>query len=233
MPDRDERGENKTPESAAPAASGAGTSNAALASRFHQMFPVLSLVEIDRVRRFGEIRRFPAGEFLFRAGEAITATYVILSGRVAIEARDALGQPVPVAAFAQLIGAPIEEMSEIVPGEVLAELDQLSGKQTHSVIDARAIGEVEAIFVPPSALRTLLVAEAELGERILRALILRRVAMIEIGFGGPVLIGQLRSPDVTRIAARPEELAPYDCHAPLLSLPRLLGTTATSIWPSA
>jgi thioredoxin reductase (NADPH) len=71
------------------------------------------------------------------------------------------------------------------------------------VFDARAVGDVEAIVVPPEALRTLLVAEAELGERILRALILRRVALIEIGFGGPVIIGALRSPDVTRAVALP------------------------------
>jgi thioredoxin reductase (NADPH) len=59
---------------------------------------------------------------------------------------------------------------------------------------------VEAIVVPPEALRALLVAEAELGERILRALILRRAALIEIGFGGPVLVGALKSPDVTRLS---------------------------------
>jgi thioredoxin reductase (NADPH) len=59
---------------------------------------------------------------------------------------------------------------------------------------------VEAIFVPPEAVRALLIAEAELGERILRALILRRVALIEMGFGGPVLIGALKSPDVTRLS---------------------------------
>ena len=91
-------------------------------------------------------------------------------------------------------------MSEVVPGEVVAEIGQLSGRPDLSVIDARAIDDVEAIFVPPEALRALLVAEAELGERILRALILRRVALIEIGFGGPVIIGALRSPDVTRLS---------------------------------
>jgi len=32
-------------------------------------------------------------------------------------------------------------------------------------------------------------AEAELGERIVRALILRRVSLIQGGAGGPVLIG--------------------------------------------
>ncbi len=126
--------------------------------------------------------------------------YVILSGRVAIVPRDGLGQAVPVAAFAQLIGAPVEEMTEAVPGEVLAEIGQLSGRPDLSVFDARAVDDVEAIVVPPVALRALLVAEAELGERILRALILRRVALIEIGFGGPVLIGALKSPDVTRLS---------------------------------
>src|SRR5262245_18239215 len=177
------------------------TTNAALASRFHQMFPVLSAAEIDRVRRFGDVRRFPGGELLFQAGEAVPGMYVILSGRVAIVPRDGLGQPVPVAAFAQPIGAPVEEMTEVVPGEVLAEIGQLSGRVDLSVFDARAVGDVDAIVVPPEGLRPLLVAEAELGERILRALILRRVALIEIGFGGPVLIGKLKSRDVTRLSS--------------------------------
>jgi thioredoxin reductase (NADPH) len=178
----------------------AGSSNAALASRFQQMFPVLSDAEIERVRRFGDVKRFPAGELLFHAGEAVPGMYVILSGRVAIEPRDALGQSVPVAAFAQLIGAPIEEMMEVVPGEVIAEIGQLSGRPDLSVLDARAVGDVDAIVVPPAALRSLLVAEAELGERILRALILRRVALIELGFGGPVIVGSPGSSDVTRLS---------------------------------
>jgi thioredoxin reductase (NADPH) len=126
--------------------------------------------------------------------------YVILSGRVAIQPRDGLGKAVPVAEFAQLIGAPLEEMTEVVPGEVIAEIGQLSGRADLGVFDARAVGDVEAIVVPPEGLRALLVAEAELGERILRALILRRVALIEMGFGGPVLIGELKSPDVTRLS---------------------------------
>jgi thioredoxin reductase (NADPH) len=175
-------------------------SNAALASRFHQMFPVLSTAEIDRVRRFGEVRRFPAGEPLFQVGEAVPGMFVILSGRVAIVPRDGLGHRLPMAAFAQMIGAPLDEMTEVVAGEVMAEIGQLSGRQDLSVYDARAVADVEAIFVPPEALRTLLVAEAELGERILRALILRRVALIEVGFGGPVIIGARRSPDVTRLS---------------------------------
>lgn len=198
MPGQDERGEHEGPRSAAPA--GPATTSAALSSRFNQMFPVLSPAEIDRVRRFGEVRRFPAGELLSRAGEPIPPMYVILSGRVGIELRDALGRTVPVDTVAELIGAPLEEMTEVVPGEVMAELGHLSGRKDMSAIDARAIGDVEAIAVPPEALRALLVEEAELGERILRALILRRVALIDLGFGGPILIGPLKSPDVTRLS---------------------------------
>jgi thioredoxin reductase (NADPH) len=172
--------------------------NGALARRFDQMFPVLSSAEIDRVRRLGEVRRFQPGELLCRAGKPSPGMYLILSGRLAAVSRDPFGRSLPMADFAQLVGGTPEEM-EILPGEVLAELGTLTGKP--SAIDVQAVEEVEAIVVPPDQLRALLVAEAELGERILRALILRHVAMIEIGFGGPVLIGSLRSPGVTRLSA--------------------------------
>ena len=120
VPNEDEQSEHQLPVNATPG--GLAESSAALASRFQQMFPVLSPAEIDRVRRFGEVRRFAAGEFLFQAGEAVPGMHVILSGRIAIVPRDGLGQAVPVAAFAQLIGAPLEEMMEVVPGEVGAGL---------------------------------------------------------------------------------------------------------------
>jgi thioredoxin reductase (NADPH) len=58
---------------------------------------------------------------------------------------------------------------------------------------------VEALIIPPERLRALMIAEAELGERIMRALILRRVALIEMGAGGPVLIGDETSPDIIRL----------------------------------
>src|SRR5690349_16708753 len=100
MPNQNELGEMPAP------------SNAALASRFQQMFPVLSPAEIDRVRHFGDVRRFRPGELLYQAGKPGPGMYVILSGRVAVVPRDVMGRVLPVAPFAQLIGAPLEEMSE-------------------------------------------------------------------------------------------------------------------------
>ena len=55
------------------------------------------------------------------------------------------------------------------------------------------------LLIPPERLRGVIIAEAELGEKIMRALILRRVALIENGAGGPVLIGPALNSDLVRL----------------------------------
>ena len=72
------------------------------------------------------------------------------------------------------------------PGAFLGELAQLAGRP--ALVNATARGPVEALIIPPDQLRSLLVAEAELGERIMRALILRRIGLMETGAGGPVIV---------------------------------------------
>ena len=67
-------------------------------------------------------------------------------------------------------------------------------------MDCRAIGDVEAIVISSPSLRALVVAEAELGERIMRALILRRVELIGAGAGGPTIVGPAGSEGVVRLA---------------------------------
>jgi thioredoxin reductase (NADPH) len=66
-----------------------------LTSRFRQMFPILSSTEIDRIRQFGEVRRFRPGEMLSRVGKPSPGMVVILSGQAAVVGRDALGRPFP------------------------------------------------------------------------------------------------------------------------------------------
>jgi thioredoxin reductase (NADPH) len=73
----------------------------------------------------------------------------------------------------------------------------LSGQP--AFVDVHAINDVEVLLIPPQNLRALMIEEPELGERIMQALILRRIALIEAGAGGPVLIGPASSPDVIRL----------------------------------
>jgi thioredoxin reductase (NADPH) len=158
---------------------------ASLAARFprlEQTFPALTPQEIARMRRFGEVRSYQDGERLFETGKPGPGMFVILSGHVAISQRDGLGHVTPV----------IDQE----PGQFLAEVGQLSGRA--ALVDGHARGDVETLLIPPERLRALLVAEADLGERIMRALILRRVSLIQAGVG-PVLIGPSDSAGVIRL----------------------------------
>jgi thioredoxin reductase (NADPH) len=150
--------------------------------RHEQTFPTLTPQEIARLRRFGDIRSHKDGEALFETGKPGPGMFVVLSGHVAITQRDGLGHVTPA----------IDQG----PGQFLAEIGQLSGRI--SLVDGHAEGEVETLLIPPERLRALLVAEADLGERIMRALILRRVSLIQAGVG-PVLIGPSNSRGVIRL----------------------------------
>jgi thioredoxin reductase (NADPH) len=152
-------------------------------TRRHQMFPVLSACDIERIRRFGSVRHYGRGACLFRAGDPGPGMFVVLKGRVAISQRDGFGHVVP-----------IERQG---PGQFLAEIAQLSGRP--ALVDGHAEEEVETLLVPPDQLRALIIAEADLGERLVRAMILRRVALIESGASGPVLLGPPQSAALLRL----------------------------------
>src|ERR1700744_1825668 len=151
--------------------------------RLEQTFPNLTEAEIARMRRFGELRSYQDGDLLFETGKPGPGMFVVLKGHVAITQRDGLGHVTPV----------IDQG----PGQFLAEIGQLSTRV--ALVDGRAEGDVETLLIPPARLRALLVAEADLGERIMRARMLRRVSLIQGGVGGPVLIGPSNSGAVARL----------------------------------
>jgi thioredoxin reductase (NADPH) len=152
-------------------------------TRREQMFPKLTPHEIDRLRRFGEVRHYAAGDALFVTGDITPGMYVLINGSVRVTRRDPLGHSAPIV--------------EQEPGEFVAEVGQLSGQP--AFVDVHAVDNVEALLISPENLRALIIVEPELGERIMHALILRRVALIEAGAGGPVLIGPEVSPDMVRL----------------------------------
>ena len=154
-----------------------------IATRREQMFPVLEPHEIDRMRRFGELRSFNAGDALAEVGKVGAGLTIILSGNVDITQQDKPGHRTHIVTHGQ--------------GSFMGELAQLSGRP--ALVDAHAKDKVEALVIAPDKLRSLLIAEAELGERIMRALILRRVGLIETGGGGPVIVGPADNSDVLRL----------------------------------
>jgi thioredoxin reductase (NADPH) len=66
-------------------------------TRNEQMFPKLTPHEIDRLRRFGKVRRYAAGEALFVTGDLAPGMYVLIKGSVRVTRRDRLGTSAPIA----------------------------------------------------------------------------------------------------------------------------------------
>ena len=88
-------------------------------TRREQMFPKLMPHEIDRLRRFGEVRHYTAGEALFVTGDIAPGMYVLIKGSVRVTRRDPLGHSAPIV--------------EQEPGEFVAEVGQLSASRRSSM----------------------------------------------------------------------------------------------------
>ena len=56
-------------------------SNGMLESRREHMFPKFAPDEIDRMRRFGEVKHYAVNQYLFRTGEIPPGMFVIVAGR--------------------------------------------------------------------------------------------------------------------------------------------------------
>ena len=162
---------------------GMADTTSVLETRRHQMFPHLDDHDFSRLRRFGEVRHFAPGAAIMKAGEVADGLAFVLKGTIDVRQGGAVSQRQPIVQHG--------------PGGFLGELAQLSDRP--ALVDASAEDEVEAIIVPSRRLRDVLVQEAELGERIMRALILRRVGLLQAGETGPILIGPFGTSDMMRL----------------------------------
>jgi thioredoxin reductase (NADPH) len=152
-------------------------------SRHGQTFPTFDLSAIDRMRRFGEPASYGSGERIVTAGAPAPGLVLVLSGRISVTNHGALDKARVIATHSA--------------GQFMGELAQLSDRP--SLVNAEAAEPVEGFVIAPRRLRDLMVQEAELGERIMRALILRRVMLLESGQTGHIIIGKTSHPDVVRL----------------------------------
>lgn len=155
-------------------------------TRASQMFPVLSASQMDAARRFasGPARRFSPGEVIYEIGSHGAPAWFVIEGAIDVVRRDGLKGEVPIVTHAV--------------GQFSGEVNQLAGRPSIAAGRAGADG-CTALPFDAAHLRALMIGSAELGEIVMRALILRRVSLIEEGGGGTILIGEPNSPDVVRL----------------------------------
>jgi thioredoxin reductase (NADPH) len=155
-------------------------------ARDHQMFPVLNAEQLQTAKRFasGPPRVFAAGEQVYAIGEHGVAAWLVLEGTIDVVRRDGLSHEAPITTHG--------------PGQLTGEVNQLAGRPTIAGGTAGPAG-CTALPFDPAHLRALMVGSADVGEIVMRALILRRVGLIEQGSGGTVIVGLPDSPDVVRL----------------------------------
>jgi thioredoxin reductase (NADPH) len=150
--------------------------------RRHQMFPQLTPAQIERISSVGVRRSVRAGEVLFELGEQNIRFFVVIEGSVEI-VRPVDGHEEPITVHG--------------PGEFTGEINMLSARR--GLVRARAAVDGSVVVVDREHLRALVQRDFELSEILMRAFILRRVALVARGVGGLVLIGSRHSAPTLRL----------------------------------
>jgi thioredoxin reductase (NADPH) len=150
------------------------------------MFPVLAPAQVEKARRFasGPEVRFAAYEMLYSIGDQDAQAWLVLDGTIDVLRRDGLSGEATITVHH--------------PGQFSGEINQLAGRPSIATGRAGAKG-CTALPFTPADLRALMVGSADVGEIVMRALILRRVNLIEEGGAGTILIGVPGSRDVVRL----------------------------------
>ncbi len=117
-------------------------------------------------------------------GDRAAPFWLVLEGSIEVVRRDGLGREAPITM----------ENS----GQFSGELNQLGGGPSLAAGRAGPAG-CTALPFDPAHLRALLIGSADVGEIVMRALILRRVALLESDRAGTILIGRASAPELVRL----------------------------------
>jgi thioredoxin reductase (NADPH) len=148
----------------------------AIMDRAAQMFPQLTPAQIERISSVGRRREVQSGEVLFDVGDQNTCFFVVLCGAIDI---------------VRPIGDREEPVTVHHPREFTGEINMLSARR--SLVRARTAGDGAVIAVDRDDLRMLVQRDSELSEILLRAFILRRVALMTQDRNDMVLLGSRHS----------------------------------------
>jgi thioredoxin reductase (NADPH) len=147
-----------------------------------QIFPTLTPAQIRRISSHGHTRPIQRGQVIVEQGDRNVPFFVVVSGEVEI-VRPSGG---------------VETLITIHgPGQFTGEVNNLSGRP--AVVRMRATKQGELIELDRQHMLALLQTDADLGEIMMRAFILRRVELVSAGMGDVVLVGSIYSAGTLRI----------------------------------
>ncbi len=147
-----------------------------------EAFPLLTAAQIDRLRPYGKVRHVEAGEVLFEAGDSDVSAYVVLSGGL-----DVLQ---PCLSDRRILVSH-------VPGSVTGEFSIISGHR--AVLRGQVTESGEFLEIAPGDFRAVVAKDAELGDILMKAYILRRMLLINEGAGNVLVLGSRHCANTLRL----------------------------------
>ncbi len=189
-----------------------------VSTRGPQMFPSLSDAHLARVAGVGEERALAAGELLFDEGDRDVPMFVVLEGELeVVHPRGAAEEPVTVHTRGQFTG----------------EVNQLADRP--SLVRGRARTAARVLVVPRPAMKAVIQTDPELSEILLRAFILRRMALLSGHTGDAIVLGSRHSAATAARAGVPDAQRASRTGTSTsisTSTSRPSSTTSTSAWPT-
>ncbi|MGN6631608.1 MAG: FAD-dependent oxidoreductase, partial [Nitrososphaeraceae archaeon] len=151
-------------------------------SHKEKIFPKLTPAQTSRIAAHGVTSSVQPGELLIEQGDRSVPFFVVVAGEIEI---------------VRPFGTHETLVTIHSSGEFTGEVNMLSGRR--SLVRARVTKPTEIIKLDNQQMLTLVQTDAELGEILMRAFILRRVELIAAGVGDIVLVGSTYSAGTLRI----------------------------------
>jgi thioredoxin reductase (NADPH) len=147
-----------------------------------RVFPTLTPAQIGRIIPHGRVRSIAIGDVLIEQGMNPVPFFVVISGE--LETIRSLRDEDTV-------------ISVTGAGQFTGEISALSGR--NALFRLRVVQPGEVIELDHRGMLSLLQTDAELGEIVMRAFILRRATLVAAGVGDVVLVGSRHSAGTLRI----------------------------------
>ncbi len=142
-------------------------------TREAQIYPHLTQELIDRVRQYGGGETLAANTLLFERGQRGVDFFLVIGGAVEIFETDEHGTE--------------HLVTRHEAGQFTGELDLFNDREI--LVSGRAAEDSRVIRVCRADFRKMVSAEADIGEIMMRAFILRRTGFIRHAQGGVVIVG--------------------------------------------
>ena len=152
------------------------------ASPQDQIFPTLTSAQVARIAAHGRRRRVDSGEVLVEVGDTSVPLCVVISGALHVLRPTIDGETLVVVHR---------------HGQFSGEANMISGRR--SLVRLRVSEPGEVVQLDREPFLRLVQTDAELGEILMRAFILRRVELVARGLGDVVVIGSTHCAGTLRV----------------------------------